>query len=809
AVLLTGDAGTGKTRLAEEIAVLARTERGAYVLEGRCVPYGESNVWWPLAEALQRACGISPTDDQAAMGQKGCDAVAALLGLPQDDPEVQRVLRGLTYLMHQEKMPEIEPARARDESLRAMQICLEGLTVERPLVFCVAELHWADDLLLEFLNQLLDRVQHLPILLVATARPELAERWHPPAGRHNQIVLHIDPLDAEATGTLLDVLLESPPTPEVRANLVERSGGNPLFLEELVALMGTEHALHELPVTLRGLVAARLDGLAPVERSTLEDAAVIGRTGSFEALTAMAGADRAATVVTSVANLVAADLLAPVEENCWEFRAEVVREVAYGTLTKGARARRHAALASWMESDVGPAPGRDDLDHLAHHWGTAAEMVLELDGVDDVPTDTGAKALAWIERAAQRAEAEEVWLAAAGLLDQALRLALFGDDETTGRLLLARARARIGVRDVDGATADVDEGLAWARSRGDRVGEARGLVVQGEIDRVDGRIEASSKTLGRAVAAARELGDAQLIADALRALGQTQVFAGDDVAADAASVEALALYRNLGDRRGEAWALQSLAWTAFSRGDLGPAEDRLRASADTFTEIGDFGGRSWAVGLLGWVRFSEGRLDDAERLGREILGEAHGGGDRWAVGMMEVLLAGVALWTGRTGEAVELAGKARTRFVELRDRWGELQALAPLSRGLLALGDIDAGRRLLDEVSGVADDVVDPRMRRIGLGVVAVALTQQLGEGPAVIDFAREAVGPDPAAVRPEQRAVLGLALLQAGRTVEGLALLEQAGDPHAPVSEQANVGMMLAFGLLAAGRAEEAVATL
>jgi hypothetical protein len=100
-------------------------------------------------------------------------------------------------------------------------------------------------------------------------------------------------------------------------------------------------------------------------------------------------------------------------------------------------------------------------------------------------------------------------------------------------------------------------------------------------------------------------------------------------------------------------------------------------------------------------------------------------------------------------------------------------------------------------------------MRRIGLGVVAVALTQQLGEGPAVIDFAREAVGPDPAAVRPEQRAVLGLALLQAGRTVEGLALLEQAGDPHAPVSEQANVGMMLAFGLLAAGRAEEAVATL
>ena len=837
-VLLTGEAGTGKTRLAEEITSLARLERRAIVLEGRCVPYGESNIWWPLAEALRRAVGVTAADDDEVMGRKGTDAVATLLGLPPDDREVHRVLQGLTYLIHQDKLPEIDPSRARDEAVRSMHICLERMTAERPLVFFVGELHWADDLLLEFLDRLLDRVQQLPILLVATARPELAERWHPPAGRHNQVVLHIDPLDASSTGDLLAVLLDRPLAPEAQAALVERSGGNPLFLEELVALLDTEHALHELPVTLRGLVAARLDALSLAERSTLEDAAVIGRSGSLAALEAMAGADRAALVEESVSRLMAADLLAPVVAgsaggvgpagqagpaaspgpaatpgpagaDAWEFRSEVVREVAYGTLTKGERARRHAAFGAWLEPADGAVPGREDLDHLAHHYGTAAEVVLELDGVDGVPADTGVKALAWVRQAAARAEAEELWVSAAGLLDQAMELAVFGDERTLGQVLLARARAKCGMRDVAGATADAQQALGLASASEDRPAQARLLVVLGEIKRVDGETEASAGMLAEAVAFARGVDDDQLLADSLRALGQTYLFLGDEVAADAASAEALTLYRNIGDRRGEAWALQSLAWTAFLRGDLGPAEDRLSASAAAFTEISDFGGHSWAMGLLGWVRYSEGRLDEAERLGRAILAEASSGGDRWALGMMSILVANVALWTGRTSEAVRLAREARALMVELRDRWGELQAVTPLARGLLALGEIEAGRCLLDEVASIAGEVADVRMRRIAQGSIAIALTQQLGEGPAVLEVARKLFDIDPAAVLAQERVMLGMALLQTGAVGEALAMLEGAVDPADTLAAQSHPGSVLALAQLTAGATDDALATL
>ena len=808
-VLLTGEAGTGKTRLAEEITSLARLERRALVLEGRCVPYGESNIWWPLAEALRRAVGVTAADDDEMMGRKGSEAVARLLGLPTDDREVHRVLQGLTYLIHQEKLPEIEPGRARDEAVRSMHICLERMTVDRPLVFFVAELHWADDLLLEFLDRLLDRVQQLPILLVATARPELAERWRPPAGRHNQVVLHIDPLDASGTADLLGVLLDRPLAPDAQAALVERSGGNPLFLEELVALLDTEHALDELPVTLRGLVAARLDALSLAERSTLEDAAVIGRSGTLAALQTMAGADRDGLAEDNMSRLVAADLLAPVELDGWEFRSEVVREVAYGTLTKGERARRHAAFGSWLADGAGAVPGREDLDHLAHHYGTAAEVVLELDGVDGVPADTGAKALAWVRQAAARAEAEELWLSALGLLDQAMQLAVFGDDTTVGQLLLERARAKCGIRDVAGATADAQAALGLASASEDRSAQGRLLVVLGEIKRVDGETEASAGLLDEAVAFARSVADDQLLADSLRALGQTYLFLGDEVAADTASAEALTLYRNLGDRRGEAWALQSLAWTAFLRGDLGPAEDRLFASAAAFTEIGDFGGHSWAMGLLGWVRFSEGQLDEAERLGRAILAEASSGGDRWAVGMMSTLVANVALWTGRTSEAVRLARGARDLMVELRDRWGELQAVTPLARGLLALGDIDAGRCLLDEVSVIANEVADVRMRRIAQGSIAIALTQQLGEGPAVLEVARKLMDIDPAAVLAQERVMFGLALLQSGEVADALAMLEGSVDPADTLVAQSHPGSVLALAQLTTGATDDALATL
>jgi tetratricopeptide (TPR) repeat protein len=806
---LTGDAGAGKTRLAEEVATVARAEHHGYVLEGRCVPYGESNVWWPLAEALRRACGITPTDDHSAAKAKGLRAVSTMLDLDPGDKEVKRVLRGLVYLMEQDELGELEPARARDEAVRSLAVALERLTVHRPLVFIVSELHWADDLLLEFLDRLLDRVQHLPVLLVATARPELADRWHPPAGRHNQLVLHVDPLDTAATEDLLVTLLEGAVPAHLHHALVERSGGNPLFLEELVALVGGDQPVGDLPVTLRGLVAARLDALGPSERGTLEDAAVVGRIGTPEALVAMAGPGRQAEVEAALAMLAADDFLALGESRTdgreWEFRSELVREVAYAILSKSERARRHAALADWLATRAGERPGAADVDELAHHYGAAADIAIELGGVEGVAVDIAAKAARWLEEAAGRAQAEELWLGASGLLDQAMRLAPATDTAMRERLLLARARARLGRREAEGARADITEALAAARSRGDDAAEVQGLVLTGELERIEGRLGDSAATLNRAVRLARQIGDDQAIADAMRTLGQTLLFTGDDIGADVASQEALRAYRILGDRRGEAWALQSLAWTAFMRGDLVPAEERLAESAAAFSEIGDWGGHAWAQGLLAWVRFSEGRLDDAEALAHSIAKETGESGDRWAMGMMTVLRASVDLWKGRSHSAVERAQRAQQLFVEVRDSWGETQSLVPLIRGLLALGEIDAARSLLRDLTDRARDVSDVRMRRLAEGAVVIAITQQLGEGPALGDLARRVVEDRPHEATPEQRAIRGLGLLQAGEVESAVDVLEEAAGFDEGPETSANIGPMFAFALLAAGRLDDA----
>ncbi|HEV7888651.1 MAG TPA: adenylate/guanylate cyclase domain-containing protein, partial [Acidimicrobiales bacterium] len=380
-MLLLGEAGIGKTRLSEELAVVAAEKHCARVLEGRCLPYGEANVWWPVAEALRQASDITPDDDAAASAAKSQAAVADALGLAEDEPEVTRVAAGLRYLMGDAAaMADVDPTRAREEAVRSLQAYLEAAVSKRPLVLVLSELHWADTLVLELIDNLLDSMRALPFVLVATARPELEERWSPAVGRFNQTVLHLDPLPEEAARELLTTLLGSEPPPALRDLLLERSGGNPFFLEELVALLGDDVRPSELPATLRGLVSARLDALSPRERAVLEDAAVVGRGGRRETVAALAESRGDAGADELLEQLAAKEFLSldggAGSQPTFEFRSELVREVAYETLTKAERARRHAAVGDRFEARLKQVDREDEyLEHLAHHYGMAAELV--------------------------------------------------------------------------------------------------------------------------------------------------------------------------------------------------------------------------------------------------------------------------------------------------------------------------------------------------------------------------------------------------------------------------------------------------
>jgi class 3 adenylate cyclase len=291
-VLLSGDAGVGKSRLASEIATLAAGDYGAEVLAGQCVPYGDANVFGPVAEALRHVCGLDGDDTREAPARAlVMERVSDALRLPPDAAESERVVEGLLYLIDGVARPGVDPSRARDDALRSTLAFLEALAGRAPLVLTLSDVHWASDEVLELCDRMLSRLHNLPFVLVATTRQGLEDRWIPESGRYNTLALHLEPLDDAATAELVRALLCGEADQQTVAFLLERSGGNPFFVEELVAFVQETRDgenLRELPATLHGLVAARLDALEPAERSLLEDCAVVGGSGSISAVIALA-----------------------------------------------------------------------------------------------------------------------------------------------------------------------------------------------------------------------------------------------------------------------------------------------------------------------------------------------------------------------------------------------------------------------------------------------------------------------------------------------------------------------------------------
>ncbi len=708
-VLLVAEAGMGKTRLAEAAAEQAGSRHDALVLEGRCVPYGEANVWWPVAEALRTGCGISATDPPEVARERCLETVRANLAEGSIDAEAERLTNGLLHLMgYDGPLKDIDTTRAREEVVRSLFTFVELATRRRPMVVVLSDLHWADDIVLERIDQLMERVAGQPFVLIATAREALHERWYPRAGRHSTVVLNLDPLDRDSAGALLDALVEGSLPDDLRKLLLDRSGGNPFYLEELVALLGEAGMVArggaaqagELPDTLRGLVAARLDGLGPSERLVLGDAAIMGRRGTVEGLRIMAAeAHGVHDIEDAVSGLVAKDVLV-VDDGKWGFRSDLVREVAYGMLTKVTRARGHFGIAKWMTHHYSGQAA--DTDRIAHHYATAASLVSDV-AVDGMPArEVVDLALEWLGRALDGAEGGELHVVAIQLCDQALVLAGGQPIDVGLRFRLARARAAIQLRELERACADLDQAMEDAEAAGDPRWVAKVLLDRGDYEQKSGLMEQSVATLQQAIDGFRAVEDRCGVADGLRSLGLTLMFMGRNDEAEAAFGDALELYRAVGDRRGEAWSLQHLAWLSFSEGRADRADQWLQLSAATFSEIGDAGGLGWALGLMAWVRYHQGRYDEAERLGEQILGEARERGDRWAVGMMLVLLGGLRLWTGRAQQAIEPAAEARELFATMNDLQGHTQALGVLARALAVRGQIDEAFEVLDECAVLA-----------------------------------------------------------------------------------------------------------
>ncbi|HEV3376545.1 MAG TPA: adenylate/guanylate cyclase domain-containing protein [Thermoleophilaceae bacterium] len=388
-VTLIGEAGVGKSRVLRELErrLCGRPDAPAFHT-GRCLPYGSGIVFWALGEVIRAGCGIVDTDSAEVAWGKLLDHTRKLFvgDHPELGEEGERRTALLGRLIGLEVPPELvpehdDPERMRDAFFSALRSGIEAWAREKPLVFAFEDIHWADDGMLDAIEHLAQWVR-APLMIVCLARDELLERrpgWG--GGRRSTTQLILDPLGAADTEALVAALL--PGSDALVPAVVERSGGNPLFAEEMSRRIAEEGGLNaaELPDTVQAVLAARLDALDPFERRLVQQAAVVGRTfweGSLMPLARSEGRD----LGRALTSLQEKDILAPgaegrlAGERELAFKHVLIRDVAYGMLPKAVRARKHFEVGSFIEDRAG-----DRIDEvgplLAEHYGRAAALGRE------------------------------------------------------------------------------------------------------------------------------------------------------------------------------------------------------------------------------------------------------------------------------------------------------------------------------------------------------------------------------------------------------------------------------------------------
>lgn len=811
-IAVEGEGGMGKSRLAEELVDGLAERTGTLTVAGRCLPYGETAPLAPLAFAIRPVLGLS---DDGAVERAAVEEAVRRTGSELPLP-MERVVDALLHLLGSPSpLDALEPASAVEEVVRGLAATLASAARRQAIAIRLGDLHWADAILLDVLAAVLRRLPSVPVVIITTARPEEGQAWPPIGARHSTFLLRLDPLNAADAEELASLALGDADDPVLRSELMQRSGGNPLFIEQLAALVaevGPDAAGPALPQTLRGLVAARLDALAPDERAMLDNAAVLGASGRWRTLErfgiAMNQRPRRATLEA----LASADLLV-LEGNGWRFRSPTVREVAYQTLTKTVRAQRHAGVAAAIED---MARGKTDAaEVLAHHWTVAAMLLVEIGAVPGVPADVIDRAVHWSFLAARHALERQSAAQAERFADAALGLLAAGDHPASPhhatdvprarrRLLLARGEARLNLHHFDAARADLDAVFQSAADAPETVTDkARGFAQRllGLLEYQTGRADQALVTLAAAVDNLRHTDDTAALAEALRTQGRILVLAGYADAAEAPLAEAQELYTALGDQRGLAWVNQHRAWTAFVKGARAEADARLEDADVAFSSLGDHNGRSWVLGLRAFIRFQQGRLDDAEALASLVLREAEEHDDKWAASMMRVLLGGLRLWSGRVADALAMAEKARSGFRSLGDRYGEAQAAGLLVRAEVAGGQAaDAGREL-ERLAAVAD--TDPR--RAWVALVTAGAAAHAGD-------ARRALAAADAALATGALDGIGLAELWSALAVARLQLgdvdgaLEAASRATELDPESVYPKGVAAMALVASGAVDEAI---
>jgi class 3 adenylate cyclase/tetratricopeptide (TPR) repeat protein len=509
-VTLVGEPGIGKSRLVFELWREVDDQSELVVWrQGRCLPYGEGVALWALGEIVKAQAGILESDPADRAAGKLARVVGDLIADEREASWVTGHLGPLVGLAGGELGSD-----RREEAFAAWRRFCEALAEQAPAVLVMEDLHWADEVLLDFLDHMLDWAVDVPLLVVATARPELLSRrpgWG--GGPPTSAIVSLAPLGEADTARLVAGLLDQTLVPaELQAALLARAGGNPLYAEEYVQMLAERGFLRRvggswlldragelpLPESVQGIIAARLDTLAPQDKALLQDAAVLGTVGWLGALAAVAeggplelearlhALDRRAFIRREHRSAVAG-------ERQYAFRHVLVRDVAYGQLPRAVRADKHRRAAEWLEA-VSPDRAEDRAELLAHHWQQAFEFA-RVAGQDT--TMLADRARLALRDAGDRALDLNAFAAAARWYAAALELWPTGDAERP-QVLLRLGRARVYAEQTGGdLLAEARDGLL---TTGDREAAAEAEALLGQLTRWQGQGEQSLEHGRRAAA---------------------------------------------------------------------------------------------------------------------------------------------------------------------------------------------------------------------------------------------------------------------------------------------------------------------
>jgi class 3 adenylate cyclase/tetratricopeptide (TPR) repeat protein len=507
-VSITGIAGIGKSRLAWEFyKYFDGLPQITYWHRGRCLSYGEGVTYWALADMVRMRARIAEDEDAAPALVKLAEVVAEHL---PDDDERRFVEPRLRHLLGLEEGTRFE----RDDLFGAWRLFIERLSDVYPTVMVFEDMQWADASLLDFIEYLLEWSRNAPLFVVALARPELLERrtgWG--AATRNFTSIYLEPLPEPAMKDMLGGLV--PGLPEtLRSQILDRAEGIPLYAVETVRMLLDRGALIqedsvyvptrtietlEVPETLHALIAARLDGLSPEERSVLQNGAVLGKTFTKGALAALSGLQEAeldpilSALTRKEVLSVQADPRSP-EHGQYGFLQDLLRRVAYETLAKTDRKARHLAAAAyleqaWVENEV--------VEVVASHYLDAYEADRDSPDAAEIRAKAGRELAKAGERAASlgaNGEAQRYFVQAAGLAEDPLGRADL--EEQAGRMAWRSARPDEARELLEAAAAVFD--AMGLRKRAARVAAALADIDyrQGHPAAAVTRLEAALTSLG-------------------------------------------------------------------------------------------------------------------------------------------------------------------------------------------------------------------------------------------------------------------------------------------------------------------------